>query len=80
MTKTYTIKIYEQNQWTQDDTGTHKILRDDCGHKHRTIDGAERCRKKLIGYKNGSWSAYWNRAEIVDNDNHLVDYLDYIFK
>lgn len=47
----------------------------DCGHNHRTIDAACKCRKKLIGYnpKTRTCSAKWYNAQILDRNGRRVE-------
>ena len=40
----------------------------DCGHKHRTQEAAEKCREKLLGYSNGSCCATWYNSKVVEFD------------
>ncbi len=44
---------------------------DDCGHKHRTAETADRCRARLLGMhrsETGTWecSAYWYGSRVVE--------------
>ena len=41
---------------------------ENCGHKHRTEEAAEKCREKLAGFKDGSCSATWYNARTVEFD------------
>lgn len=41
---------------------------ENCGHKHRTENGAQRCLDKLQGYKDGNCSATWYGGKVVEMD------------
>jgi len=44
-----------------------------CGHKHRTIDAAEKCREKLTKIdRNGNCSALWYHATIHNQNGERV--------
>lgn len=64
----YTVAVKSPNSWNMDGS---PIIEYDCGHKHRTLSGAVKCRNNLISYnKNtGMWSAKWNRAEVISFDH-----------
>jgi hypothetical protein len=42
-----------------------RFAMDDCGHHHRTREGAERCRRNLTAADDlGLYSAYWKGARV----------------
>lgn len=46
-----------------------------CGHKHRTLDAAIKCRNKLTKIdKNGNCSQLWYNAKIHNQDNERVEW------
>jgi hypothetical protein len=73
MKQTYTVMVASQNSWFEDGT---PIFERDCGHKHRTLSTAEKCKDNLVAYdpKTRMWSASWHRARIYHSDGtNLTD-------
>lgn len=59
----YTVTKIEENCWNADGS---PIIICDCGHKHRTLTAAIKCRSKLLDYNRHTqtWSAKWHNARI----------------
>ena len=63
----YRVIVRNPNSWSPT-TGEHEIL-NDCGHKHRTQEAAEKCMAKLVDFNyrtsaSGSWNAAWHNARV----------------
>ena len=60
---TFTVKQFETNTYYLDTKGKwHPVEKWDCGHKHRTVAAAEKCRAKLSGTTRSI------NAVIINND------------
>ena len=70
----YTVTKIEENSWNVDGSA---IVICDCGHAHKTLEAAIRCRDKLIAYnkKTNTWSAKWNNAKIFENGSRVPNHV-----
>lgn len=64
----YHIVVVSNNSWC---ANGDPIIERDCGHQHRTISGAVKCKDKLYNYnpRTRLHSADWHRAEIRPINN-----------
>ena len=63
---TYAIAILEQNSWHPDG---RPVIRRECGHAHRTISGAVRCRNRLSEYhKDGTHNEWAHYGRAIHRD------------
>jgi hypothetical protein len=70
--KTFTAVTRDYNTWTQFSDGSVEYPTTwTCGHKHRTIDAAQKCLDKMGN------AACSYRAEIEDSNGKRVDSPDY---
>jgi hypothetical protein len=78
---TYSVVVRDPNSWDAK-TGINLLLRD-CGHLHRTPQGAVRCMDKLTKVTGGTWgnggsmSAAWFNSRIEDSNGEVIDPVDY---
>lgn len=65
----YTVAIVERNSWNRDGS---LIVNFECGHKHRTLTGANRCLSSLSFYhKDGTHNAWAHYGEILHDRKRL---------
>lgn len=61
---TYTVISRDPNSWTRTAQGDFHEITFDCGHHHRTLEGAIRCLRTLDG-----WTASLHaRVEVAAKD------------
>lgn len=65
---TYTVRVRDCNSWSPT-TGECNVIRD-CGHRHKSINAACDCLRKLRGdnHRSGSWScnANWYHGRVEE--------------
>jgi len=70
---TYTV-VNETNNWMETSRGPKYDTDRDCGHRHRTLEAAEKCQERLPRCDENGWSSLaWHNSTIHDQHGYRAD-------
>ena len=71
---THTVVNEMRNSWVETSRGRKYDTDRDCGHRHRTLEAAEKCQERLTRHKeDGWWDAAWHNSAIHDQFGYRGD-------